>query len=759
MLLARFEEVLDWPRETRVGLLGGKGDGLMRMAGELGLPVPPGFVLTTDACRLYLEGGWTAELDAVLDEGMAGLESKTGLRFGGAGGHGASEDRAASSEPLLVSVRSGAPASMPGMLDTLLNVGLDEWAAARLALVDTAFVASCRARLDAGFETSVGGPPPADARAQLRAAVEAVFRSVRSPRAAAYRRHEGLADELVTAVNVQAMVFGNRDANSATGVYFTRDPATGAPRPYGDVLFRAQGEDVVSGRAATEPLGALEGALPEVARSLYALGDSLEREYRDLVEIEFTIDSGRLWLLQVRVGKRSPRAALRIASDLALDRDFPLDRREAVERVRSLLVDPPTLTRPLSRQTSTRSPSEAEPSAQAVPLARGLGASPGIVSGELETSIARALEHAGADRPVILVRPETSPADVEGMAVAAGLLTSRGGLASHAAVVARGWGIPAVVGLATLEIDDGGIMIDGRRLVVGEAISIDGETGEVWAGAVPVDTHIVPEASSLLAWARELGIDLATETDRLADGSSTGSSNSSPTRASGAGSPASRPEGDLAAPSPIAPQDADVLQVLAIKGSATEEGLAAALLVEPEALAAGLEELVAAGQLVPAKPLGLRLTEPAQARVKTLLEEDRRRIRPERAQALLVAFQPLDAHVKQSVTDWQLRVENRERVPNDHADPEWDAEVLAGLGSLVDEAARWLTEPSEWLPRLSRYSLRLARALAEAQAGDARFVASPRVDSLHGVWFELHEDLIRLARSSRAEEIAAGRAG
>lgn len=727
LLLARFDRPLDLPRDLsrkeRVALLGGKGDGLMRMAGELGLPVPPGFILTTRACALHREQGWTAALDEALHEGMAGLEAQMGRRFGG--------DADANRPALLVSVRSGAPVSMPGMLDTVLNVGLDAHTTAALAREDARLAEECRARLAESFRTSVGSEPPAEVWDQLRAAVEAVFRSANSARALAYRRREGLAGEAQTAVNVQAMVLGNRDARSATGVYFTRDPATGERRAYGDVLFQAQGEDVVSGRHATQPLAELERRLPEAASELFALGNQLERAYRDLCEIEFTIESGRLWLLQVRVGKRNPRAALRIASELALDPDFPLDRREAVERVRALLADPPVATSLRSNPASA-------------PLARGIGASPGIASGELATTVERAVARAATGHAVLLVRPETSPEDVEGMAVAAALLTSRGGLASHAAVVARGWGIPAVVGLAALSIDAGGIELGGRRFAVGDSLSLDGASGDVYAGALEVDRRIVPEAALLLEWARELGIALESNPSAAA------------TPIGGAVSAAGDPDALLPVPEST---EASIFQVLAIKGSATREALAAALGATAESLAAPIDALVTTGALTPAKPAGFRLGDTGRARSIALLETDRQRLGPVDAHLALDSFQALDTRMKEAVTDWQLRLEGAERIPNDHMDARWDATVGERLATLCEDAVAWLKPLASKLPRLHRYADRLAIALSHFREGDARFVASPRVDSLHGVWFELHEDLIRLAGSTRAEELAAGRAG
>ena len=420
-------------------LLGGKAANLGVMTRDLGLPVPPAFVITTETCRRFLADGWPPGLDDELRDRMRDLETLLGRRFG---------DPA---DPLLVSVRSGAPVSMPGMMDTILDLGLDDATTAGLARVtgDEAFARSCRERFESSFRSIVGvSDVPADPWAQLRLAIEAVFRSWQSDRARTYRQKEGIPDDLGTAVTVQAMVFGNRGPDSATGVLFTRDPATGEAALYGDVLFDAQGEDVVAGTHRTEPIAVLDERLPEVGAELRAAATRLEHHFRDLCDIEFTIESGRLWLLQVRVGKRSPAAALRIAVDMAEDASFPLTRAEAVERVRPLLADPPTTTS--ARSSFVR------------PLVTGLPASPGVASGGIATTPEAAQAAAAAGAPAILVRAETSPDDVHGMAAAAGILTSRGGLASHAAVVARGWGIPAVVGATGLTVSDDRVVIGDR---------------------------------------------------------------------------------------------------------------------------------------------------------------------------------------------------------------------------------------------------------------------------------------------------------
>lgn len=699
-------------------LLGGKGAGLTIMAGELGLPVPPGFTITTDACRSFQEHGWTAELEQALRRGITGIEAETGRRFGDA------------TNPLLVSVRSGAPVSMPGMLDTILNVGLNETTQRGLDFLGPTAREECKRNLAAAYLHSVGGPPPDDPWAQLRGAVEAVFRSAASRRADAYRRRTRLSDDPITAVNVQIMVFGNRDRESATGVVFSRDPATGENRLYGDLLFRAQGEEVVSGRRQTDRIEILADLLPDVAKTLGAAVRRLEKHFRDLCEVEFTVENGELWLLQVRIGKRSPRAALRIAIELAEDPDFPVDRAESLERVASILADPP------------RAASIAEkagfPSAQT--LAQGLGASPGFASGVVAIDL-ETLQHARASgQSVILVRPETSPEDVEAMSLASGLLTARGGLASHAAVIARGWGTPAVVGVEALSIDDRGIVLAGRRFEVGDVISLDGSSGAIYPGSLETVDRVVPEAVRLLEWARELGITIGQGTT-TADAEGTAPCSTGPIGAEG---PANSDE---------------AIAILGIKGFTTREMLAASLGVAPQAAEAVVEELLSAGLVTTRPPHFVGLTESGSARSAELLEVDRGVFGPLHARRALDEFQALDTRAKSTVTDWQLRPVGGELVPNDHSDAAWDEAVFERLAMLFDEVNDWLGEPARSLPRLQRYRARLARALDAARGGDGRYVASPRVDSFHGVWFELHEDLIRLANRTRREEVGAGRAG
>jgi pyruvate,orthophosphate dikinase len=698
-------------------LIGGKAAGIAAMLGpELRLPVPPGFAISTATCREVLARGWPEGLDGELRERMAEVEAATGRRFG---------DPA---DPLLVSVRSGAPVSMPGMMDTILNLGLTPATTEGLARVtgDAAFAAACGDRLASMFASIVGVPVPDDPWLQLRLAAEAVFRSWNGDRAKAYRRREGIPEDMGTAVTVQAMVFGNRGADSATGVAFTRNPATGEPVLYGDVLFDAQGEDVVAGTHRTEPIAVLDSRLPDAASSLRAAATRLEHHLRDLCDIEFTIEQGRLWLLQVRAGKRSPQAALRIAVDMANDPSFPLTRAEAVRRVAPLLADPPTFTTGRSGYV--------------LPLVTGLGASPGIASGEIVTSPDAAVAAAEAGRHVILVRPQTSPDDVHGMSRSAGILTASGGLASHAAVVARGWGIPAVVGAAGLRVGDGEIAIAGRTLRDGETITIDGASGEVFAGTIPGRTEVVPQAQTLLAWAGELGIAI--------DGPD------EPGVPEGGREPAVTPTPP--APTPPVSLDACVRR-LGTKGFATTASLAEALLSTPEAVQPLLDQLVVDG-LGASVAGAYRLTEAGSERAASFVAADREAWGVAAATAALDAFLALDQRMKTVVTDWQLRPGDGEPQVNDHSDAAYDGEVLDRLAALHADAETWLAPLEPATPRLAGYRERLARAVERATGGDGKYVASPRVDSYHGIWFELHEDLILLAGRTRADEVEAGRA-
>src|SRR5260221_8968102 len=395
----------DLPPEDVPMLVGGKAANLAVMASQLHLPVPPGFVISTEACRAYLSAGWPEGLNAELRPYMRRTERRAARRFGGA------------VDPLLVSVRSGARVSMPGMMDTVLNLGLNEETAAGLARAtgNAALAQDCAARFRSMFEAVVGREPPGDPWEQLRAAIEAVFRSWNSERARAYRKVERISDELGTAVTVQAMVFGNSGPDSATGVLFTRNPATGEREHFGDMLFEAQGDDVVSGARPTLPLAVLEERMPQVARQLGQYADVLERHYADMCDIEFTVERCRRWLLKVRAGKRSPHARLRMAVTMADDPGFPLSREQAVRRVAPLLASPPRQWAGLPGGLK--------------PVTSGLPASPGLATGEIVTWLGTAEAGGGAGRPVILGRAETSPAHGPALARAAGVLTSFAGIA------------------------------------------------------------------------------------------------------------------------------------------------------------------------------------------------------------------------------------------------------------------------------------------------------------------------------------------
>lgn len=490
-------------------LLGGKGANLAEMT-RIGLPVPPGFTITTEACRAYMRDGRVPPgLRVEVTTALRQVEDTLGRRLGVPG------------DPLLVSVRSGAKFSMPGMMDTILDVGLTDasvqgladrsgerfaWDSYRrlvqmfgttvLGVDARAFSEALDARKAAAGVTSdvdlgpgdlralvadyrqivratSGRDFPQDPREQLDLAIEAVFGSWNTERARLYRRRERIPDDLGTAVNVVAMVFGNLGDDSGTGVAFTRDPSTGHAGAYGDYLPNAQGEDVVSGIRNTLTLDDLRERDPSSYDELLAAMRSLETHYRDLCDIEFTIEQGRLWLLQTRVGKRTAAAAFRVAVQLVDEHLITPD--EALARVTG---------EQLGRLLFPRFDRTAETPL----LTQGLGASPGAAVGEIVLDNAQALRRTGAGAKVVLVRRETNPDDLAGMIVADGILTARGGKTSHAAVVARGMGRCAVVGADGLDIDEaqGEVRVDGTVLRPGDVIALDGTTGEVFRGEVPV---------------------------------------------------------------------------------------------------------------------------------------------------------------------------------------------------------------------------------------------------------------------------------
>ncbi|WP_370338215.1 pyruvate, phosphate dikinase [Parvularcula marina] len=520
-------------------LLGGKGANLAEMA-SLGLPVPPGFTITTEVCTAFYDNNrqYPDGLKEQVAAAIAHVEGVVGKKFGD------------TSNPLLVSVRSGARASMPGMMDTVLNLGLNRETVEGLAklsgderfaydsyrrfiqmysdvvlgidhhnfeeildiykedrdyTLDTQMTAedwkSVIAEYERAVEDDLGRPFPQDVEEQLWGAINAVFASWMNDRSKTYRRLNNIPESWGTAVNVQAMVFGNMGDTSATGVAFTRDPSTGEKAYYGEFLINAQGEDVVAGirtpqaltRVSREKMGSsdasLEEAMPGTYQELIAVFEKLESHYRDMQDIEFTIQEGKLWMLQTRNGKRTAKAALKIAVDLC--EEGKISEEEAVMRVNPSALDQllhPTLDPKASRDL----------------LTKGLPASPGAASGEVVFTADEAEKLAGEGRKVMLVRTETSPEDIHGMHAAAGIVTARGGMTSHAAVVARGMGRACVCGAGDIRIerDGSGFTAGGRTVKPGDMITIDGSTGEVFMGAVEtIEPELSGDFAKVMAWA------------------------------------------------------------------------------------------------------------------------------------------------------------------------------------------------------------------------------------------------------------------
>ena len=523
-------------------LLGGKGSNLCEMT-RLGLPVPPGFVITTQVCRGYLAGDYTLPegLADTVRERISELEESIGHEFG------------STANPLLVSVRSGARISMPGMMDTILNLGINDeiveglgammgdrrpaWDAYRRFIQIYAVVVQdvppepfeaclaehkARAGVDLDYELSAerlqaatsdfkeiareyaGTPPPDAPWEQLFGALEAVFRSWNNPRAIVYRNQYGIDHDMGTAVTIMGMVYGNLGPTSGTGVLFTRDPSTGRREVYGEFLTNAQGEDVVAGVRTPEPLSALAGVMPERSEELLRLASSLEEHYRDMQDVEFTIEQGRLYLLQTRNAKRTPLSAVKTAVDMV--HEGMIDREQALNR-----VNPEEITQLLVPQFAA---DLSEEGLEDRLLATGAGASPGAASGRVcfDADVAEDLARRGEQ--VILVRPETKPDDIHGIIAAAGVVTSRGGVTSHAAVVTRGLGKPCIVGCEGMQVDlelremSG----NGRTLREGDRVSMDGALGRVYTGELAtVNPRLedLPEARELLGWAdetRRLGV-------------------------------------------------------------------------------------------------------------------------------------------------------------------------------------------------------------------------------------------------------------
>jgi pyruvate,orthophosphate dikinase len=523
-------------------LLGGKGANLAEMS-SLGLPVPPGFTITTEVCTYFTQNGDTypADLAAQVEAALARVSALTGRRFG---------DK---ENPLLVSVRSGARVSMPGMMDTVLNLGLNDETVQALAassgdprfaydsyrrfiqmygdvvlgvehhafeeilehaketkgyILDTDLTAAdwqqIIERYKATVESHIGRPFPQDPHDQLWGAIGAVFGSWMNQRAITYRRLHTIPETWGTAVNVQAMVFGNMGDTSATGVAFTRNPSTGENALYGEFLVNAQGEDVVAGirtpQSITEKARieggsdkpSLEAVMPAAFAEFVAICDKLERHYKDMQDVEFTIERGKLWMLQTRSGKRTAKAALRAAVEMA--NEGLITREQAIGR-----IDPASLDQLLHPTI--------DPSAERTVVASGLPASPGAATGEIVFSSDEAERLKGLGKKVILVRVETSPEDIHGMHAAEGILTTRGGMTSHAAVVARGMGKPCVSGAGSIRVDyaKGTLTSAGRTLKAGDQLTIDGGSGQVFLGALPmVKPDLSGDFANLIAWADDV---------------------------------------------------------------------------------------------------------------------------------------------------------------------------------------------------------------------------------------------------------------
>ena len=525
----RYVYDFDEPSDGGRALLGGKGVGLAEMT-QMGVPVPAGFTITTDACRAYLSNGKVLPdgLEDEIQQHLAALEQKTGKRFGD------------TSDPLLVSVRSGAAVSMPGMMDTILNLGLNDESVRGLAHAtgNERFANDSYRRLIqmyggvveeiAGhrFEQALrdlkksrgaaqdvdlsaddlaelldtykriyveetGGEFPQDPREQLTRAVRAVFESWESPRARVYRRKYEISDDLGTAVNVVRMVFGNKGEESGTGVAFTRDPSTGEPGLYGEFLANAQGEDVVAGIRTPEPLASMESKLPRAFEQLLGTMRRLEENYRDMQDIEFTVEDNELYLLQTRSAKRTAAAAVKAAVDM-VDEGL-ISREDAVAR-----IDPAQLEQLLHPMI--------DPTAQWEVAAKGLNASPGAACGKIVLDADSAEQRGRVGESVILVRWETTPDDIHGLIQAAGILTAHGGMTSHAAVVARGMGKPCVAGCEALSIDMDArtITLGNQTLSEGDVLTIDGGTGAVIVGEVPlVAPQVNDDLETVLGWGDE----------------------------------------------------------------------------------------------------------------------------------------------------------------------------------------------------------------------------------------------------------------
>jgi pyruvate,orthophosphate dikinase len=747
--------------------IGGKAWGLNRMR-SLGLPVPPAIVATTHACREHhvFGGALSDVLWAQIVAQMKVLEAGTGRQFGG-------ERR-----PLLVSVRSGAARSMPGMMDTVLNLGINTGVEAALAAEtgDARFAADTHERFVGQYRKVVLGDRseavPDDPWTQLRATVAAVFASWHTPRARTYRRNRGLSDAGCTAVTIQAMVFGNLDDRSGTGVLFSRNPLSGEAPSWGEWLTRGQGEEVVSGHHTPERLDVLRERMPEVHAALLRAAAMLEADARDIQDIEFTVESGRLWLLQSRVAKRSPLAAIHAA--VAFAEEGLISKQEALRRLE--LED----VRQLPRLKLTPE------AAKQLPLVVGEPASPGVATGIVVTDSEQAEVAVRRGEDVILARATTSPDDLHGIIAAQGLMTEQGGATSHAAVVSRELGRPCVVGCGSGTVT----ALAGRR------VTLDGASGRVWAGNLALDE--TDEASSadlhkLVEWGMPLipvrllpadaapadAIDLDTfgadwraalaphltvrghvlETEdgiHAALAAGVGAvvvHRRLPALLACLGWASNRTQAGASADaaavaSPAGISELALLRLLGLKGRASAEILADALFLPPDTVLAAYLPFCERGLCAKEKS-AMRLTPAGRDHVGRLLAAERAHADATAVVALYEDFCVLDAELKQIMTAWQLRPDG---AANDHADAVYDGGVLARLAQLQERVGPLLQRLPQLAPRLAAYGARLGRAAARIAAGDHSYVARIIADSYHTVWFELHEDLMSLAGLTRRGE-------
>lgn len=608
---------LDGRAQPPTELIGAKAASLATMR-SLDLPVPAAFCLPAPLCAAR------APLDAAVTEGLTWLRQQTG--------------------PVRFAVRSSPTVSMPGMLDTVLDVDADD----------------------------------------VMTAVEAVLASWDAPRAVAYRRHRQLGDTAATAVIVQAMVSGLRDEASGAGVAFSRNPITGADELFGEWRRRSRGDAVVSGCADSAPLQTLADELPTVHTALAAAARRLEHHYADMQDIEFTVDSGQLWLLQTRTATRSPRAALRVA--LSLYEAGVLDEAGLLTRVTPADVD-------ALRSTTRRLVERSAPR-----LAAGLPAAPGVATGRAVTDLDHAV--AAAEREsVVLVRTATSPEDIAGMLVCAAVVTEVGGPASHAAVICRDIGRPAVVGCGPGTTES----LEGRL------VTVDGSTGEIFAGRLDAESWTDADIDADMRAYRDIAA--------AADG-----------RSAEAGRP---PDTEL-----------ETLQRLRMTGGVTHDDLNPAL----------CDRLAAAGLLTGSTTV--RLTPQGRARLGSLLAAERAGADAAALSDVYRGFCAVNADVKAVVTDWQLQ----DGRPNDHADADYDAAVIDRLDRIHERVVPLIDRAAAQLPRLQSYRVRLEHALRRVHAGERQWFSHPLIDSYHSVWFALHEELLTATGLTRTAEARAGRA-